>query len=150
MCCSRPQGFKTLGRPFVTELVYQTSKKQISIMRSRVRYADPSWNEGKTPILLFVIQILVSLSIGYLCSLVDPPTRSFQMFLTNRAIIHVNVFLLKRLINLEGFVKKHILPSYDCGISLMCTDVVLIFDLPLCYDLAWGAGNLLHIVWNTC
>ena len=59
--------------------------------------------------------------------------------------IHVNVFLLKRLINLEGFVKKHILPSYDCGISLMCTDVVLIFDLPLCYDLAWGAGNLLHI-----
>ena len=76
----------------MTELEYQTSTSQVSIMRSRVRYADLSWNEGKTPILLFVIQILVSLSIGYLCSLVDPPTRSFQMFLTTRAIIHVNFF----------------------------------------------------------
>ena len=49
----------------MTELVYQTSTSQVCIMRSRVRYADLSWNEGKTPILLFVIQILVSLSIGY-------------------------------------------------------------------------------------
>ena len=56
-----------------------------------MRYADVSWKEGKTPIVFFVIQISVSLSIvRYLCSLVDPRTLSFQIFFTTRAVIHVN------------------------------------------------------------
>ena len=69
-----------------------TCTGQISVTRSRVRYADVSWKEGKTPIVFFVIQISVSLSIvRYLCSLVDPRTLSFQMFLP---VIHVNFTFL--------------------------------------------------------
>ena len=71
-------------------------------MRSRVRYAGLSGNEGKTPKLfdsLFRFWFrFQSFSIhddsGYFYSLVDPPSLSFQMFLTTRAVIHVNFSFL--------------------------------------------------------
>jgi len=112
----------TFRIPSLTLLI--TFTIEINIMRSRTRWADLSWNEGKIPIWLFVLQLLVSHSVvlqcmvTYFCrSFEDSETQAFPMFLIDPC-------------------------SNCCKLSSIGYRVIWIIVFCLAQGKAWGRGSI--------